>query len=121
MDTSAAVTALSALAQASRLCVFQHLVQAGHEGAQPSEIAAALDIPSNTLSFHLKALAHSGLITADPHGRTIVYRANFAQMQTLIEFLTANCCGGDASQCAPSASVRSSKKSSVKNLQARCK
>lgn len=101
MNSDSAVIALGALAQASRLAVFRHLVELGPDGANPGDLAVALDIPSNTLSFHLKALAHASLIDAEQNGRFIRYRANFAQMQSLVEFLTENCCGGDSSKCAP--------------------
>jgi ArsR family transcriptional regulator, arsenate/arsenite/antimonite-responsive transcriptional repressor len=101
MDSENAVVALAALAQASRLAVFRRLVELGPEGAHPSELAQALDIPANTLSFHLKTLAQAGLVTAEPSGRHIRYRADFARMQGLVDFLTRNCCGGDMSRCAP--------------------
>ncbi len=106
MDENNAVTSLAALAQGSRLAVFRHLVELGPEGAHPGEIAQALDIPANTLSFHLKTLMHAGLIGAEPNGRHIRYRADFTAMQGLVDFLTRNCCGGDASLCAPGAPVR---------------
>lgn len=99
IDPPAAVTALAALAQASRLAVFRHLVELGPDGAHPGDIAAALAIPPNTLSFHLKTLSHAGLVDAEPSGRHIRYRANFARMQALVGFLTDNCCGGRS--CAP--------------------
>lgn len=105
MDTKTAVSALSALAQASRLSVFQKLVELGPAGAHPSELAQAIDIPANTLSFHLKALSHADLVSSEQSGRFIRYRANFAQVQALVEFLTRNCCGGDPTGCAPQASV----------------
>lgn len=105
MDGKAAVSALSALAQASRLSVFQTLVELGPEGACPGELAQRLDIPPNTLSFHLKTLSHADLVTREQHGRFIRYRANFEQMQGLVDFLTRNCCGGDPSKCAPRAAA----------------
>lgn len=97
-----AVPALAALAQPSRLAVFRWLVELGPEGACPGEIVDKLDIPAATLSFHLKSLQHAGLINADKQGRSIRYRANFAAIQTLVDFLTANCCGGDPGKCMPS-------------------
>ena len=105
MDTKTAVPALAALAQASRLTVFRWLVELGPEGAFPSDIAARLELSPATLSFHLKALQHAGLVDADRSGRNIRYRANFAVMRELLDFLTQNCCGGDASQCAPEIAV----------------
>jgi DNA-binding transcriptional ArsR family regulator len=101
MDTKHAVDALAALAQNSRLAVFRHLVQLAPDGACPGDIAQRLDIPANTLSFHLKALAHAGLVKAEPDGRFIRYRASLDRVRTLVEFLTENCCGGDPALCAP--------------------
>ncbi len=101
MKTEAAVTALAALAQNSRLAVFRHLVQKGPSGACPGDMANALEVSGSTLSFHLKALSHAGLVSAEQDGRSITYRANFEAMQGLVEYLTENCCGGNAALCAP--------------------
>ena len=106
MDTTHAVTALGALANSSRLSVFRHLIALGPEGAFPSDVAGTFDLPGATLSFHLKTLLHAGLIEAEPQGRNIRYRANFAQMQDLVDFLTKNCCGGDLSRCVPASGKR---------------
>ncbi len=105
MDSETAVSALAALAQPSRLAVFRLLVETAPDGAFPGEIAARLDIPQNTLSFHLKNLAHAGFVRSEQNGRFIRYRANTTLMQDLLGFLTRNCCGGDASKCAPSAAA----------------
>lgn len=109
MESQAALVALAALAQASRLAVFRWLVERGPEGAFVGEIVEQLDIPAATLSFHLKALAHAGLIEGEQQSRNIRYRAQFDTMQALLEFLSRNCCGGDASKCAP-AKQRQSKR-----------
>lgn len=101
MNNDQALAALAGLAQKSRLAVFRHLVELGPEGACPGDIGDAVGITATTLSFHLKALSHAGLIDAEPNGRSITYRANFAVMQGLVGYLTDNCCGGDPSQCAP--------------------
>jgi DNA-binding transcriptional ArsR family regulator len=94
MDTKAALTALAALAQESRLAVFRLLVQAGPSGLAASKIAEHLDIAPSSLSFHLKELSHSGLIVSRQEGRFIIYSANVEAMNGLIGFLTENCCGG---------------------------
>lgn len=99
MDSNVAVSALSALAQASRLNVYRLLVQVGPEGRPATEIADSLGIPANTLSFHLKALSHARLIEARHAGRFIYYSANYQQMNALLGFLTEKCCGGRS--CAP--------------------
>ena len=105
MDNPTAVVALAALAHASRLAVFRWLVEAGPDGANAGEIAQALDLPANTLSFHLKALSQAGLVGAEPSGRFVRYRADFARMRSLVDFLTHNCCGGDMDRCAPQAAA----------------
>jgi DNA-binding transcriptional ArsR family regulator len=94
MDTTAALTALSALAQESRLAVFRLLVQAGPEGMAASRIAGQLGIAPSSLSFHLKELTHAGLLAARQDGRFLIYSANVDAMNGLVAFLTENCCGG---------------------------
>lgn len=101
MDTNTALSALSALAQPHRLAIFRWLVERGPDGAYPGDIADHLGIPATTLSFHLKTLQQGGLIQPEPQGRNILYRAEFAAMAALVGYLTDNCCGGDASLCAP--------------------
>jgi DNA-binding transcriptional ArsR family regulator len=99
METKAAIGALAALAQESRLAVFRLLVQAGPEGLAASKIAEQLGLPSSSLSFHLKELMHAGLIVPRQDGRFVIYSANFTTMNALTGFLTENCCGGKA--CTP--------------------
>ncbi len=101
METSNALSALTAVAQESRLAVFRLLVQAGPQGMAASKIAEQLGIAPSSLSFHLKELTHADLLTASPAGRFVIYAANFATMNALIGFLTENCCGGQP--CAPGA------------------
>jgi ArsR family transcriptional regulator, arsenate/arsenite/antimonite-responsive transcriptional repressor len=102
MESKMAVEALSALAQDSRLAVYRLLVQAGPEGLAAGEIAERLAIPQNTLSFHLKTLSHADLVLARQEGRFVYYSANYEQMNTLLGFLSENCCGGRS--CLPAAS-----------------
>lgn len=101
MNSSGAVSALSALAQESRLAVFRLLVKRGPDGYAAGELAGRLDIPNPTLSFHLKTLAHAGLVSTRKDGRFIYYAANFERVNALVGFLTENCCSLGAA-CAPS-------------------
>ncbi len=94
MDTSQALLALSALAQESRLAVFRLLIQCGPEGLAATKIAEHLDIAPSSLSFHLKELSHSGLVTSRQHGRFVIYSADTTAMSDLVGFLTKNCCAG---------------------------
>ena len=56
MEKSHAVSALAALAQDSRLEVFRLLVEAGPDGMPAGEIASALKLAPNTLTFHFDRL-----------------------------------------------------------------
>jgi ArsR family transcriptional regulator len=94
MDEDLAVKALAALAQSSRLRVFRAIVGAGPEGMQPGQVSQALEIPPNTLSFHLKELQHAGLVSVQREGRFMRYRADMSTMQSLVGFLTDHCCQG---------------------------
>lgn len=99
METKEILAALAALAQESRLSAFRLLVQTGPRGLAASKIAEHLGIPPSSLSFHLKELAHAGLVIAQQDGRFVIYSANFDTMNGLLAFLTDNCCGGTT--CAP--------------------
>ena len=94
MEKETAISALAALAQETRLDVFRALVQAGPEGLPAGSIGTALDIPSATLSFHLKELRRAGLIRCERQGRSRIYSPDFSVTNDLIRFLTANCCQG---------------------------
>jgi len=99
METNSAVERLSALAHDSRLAVFRRLVQRGPEGLPAGEIAAALEIPAPTLSFHLAHLSRAGLVTSRREGRSIIYSVAYPAIRELVAYLYENCCG-DAS-CVP--------------------
>jgi len=100
MEKQSAISALAALAQETRLDVFRTLVQSGPDGLPAGEIGAALDIPSATLSFHLKELRSAGLIRCERQGRSRIYSPDFGITNALIGFLTANCCEGAEGDCA---------------------
>ncbi len=96
MTENEAVSALAALAHPQRLRAFRALVVAGPEGSTPSTLADQLDVARNTLSFHLKELAHAALVTIEPQGRNLVYRADFTRMNDLLGYMTEQCCQGEA-------------------------
>jgi DNA-binding transcriptional ArsR family regulator len=101
MEKTTAIEALAALAQENRLDTYRLLVQAGPNGVSAGEIAAALGLPPNTLSFHFDRLRQAGLVTVRRNGRSMIYAARYDTMNALIGFLTENCCGGQPEQCAP--------------------
>jgi ArsR family transcriptional regulator len=101
MQKAEAVTALAALAQDNRLDVFRLLVQAGPEGMPAGQIAEALDLAPNTLTFHFDRLRVAGLVTVRREGRLMIYAARFETMKGLLGFLTENCCQGAVAKPAP--------------------
>ena len=103
MEEKDVVQSLAALAQPVRLQVFRALVVRGATGLTPGTMAEALNIPPNTLSFHLKELTHAGLVTQERASRNIIYRAAFDRMNALLGYLTENCCQGAG--CAVEATV----------------
>jgi len=108
MEKSTAVAALSALAQDNRLDVFRLLVEAGPDGMPAGEVASALGLAPNTLSFHFDRLRVAGLVTVRREGRSMIYAARFETMNALVGFLTENCCGG-VTVCAPKSASRKAK------------
>src|SRR5579862_9863928 len=101
MKKDHAVAALAALAQDNRLDVFRLLVQAGPEGMPAGQVAHALGLAPNTLTFHFDRLRDAGLVTVRRDGRSMIYAARFETMNGLVGFLTENCCRGRADQCLP--------------------
>ena len=94
VDQQIAVKSLAALAQPHRLQTFRALVAVGLEGLTPGAIAEQIGASNSALSFHLKELTHAGMVTCEPRGRNLIYRANFMQMNALLAYLTEHCCQG---------------------------
>lgn len=113
MKASAAIDALSALAQEHRLALFRLLVQAGGPGMPAGAIADALGVPNSSLSFHLAQLSRAGLITQERRHRSLIYRANYPAMNALVRYLMENCCGGADCGAATACEVPSQQKESA--------
>jgi DNA-binding transcriptional ArsR family regulator len=96
--------ALAALAQVQRLRAFRALVVAGPQGLTPGVMAEQLGVSPSALSFHLKELVNADLVSAEPQGRYLIYRAQFDRMNALLGYLTEHCCGGQACEVASNAS-----------------
>ena len=94
METDNALEALAALAHAVRLAVFRLLVQAGPEGLPAGRIAELMEMPASSLSFHLKELERSGLISQLRESRSIIYSASYDALADLVKFLMEDCCAG---------------------------
>lgn len=99
MEKKAAIEALGALAQETRLDLFRLLVTVGPQGLPAGVIAERLGVLPASLSFHLAQLVHAGLITQRRLGRQLIYSAEYGAMNELLTYLTENCCQG--ASCAP--------------------
>jgi len=106
MEKKAAIGALAALAQETRLDLFRLLVTVGPEGLAAGVIAERLGVLPASLSFHLTQLVHAGLITQRRLSRQLIYSAEYGAMNDLLAYLTENCCGQGVSTtpiCDPAA------------------
>jgi DNA-binding transcriptional ArsR family regulator len=101
MEKTDAIAALAALAQDNRLDTYRLLVETGPEGMAAGQVAAVLDLPPNTLTFHFDRLRVAGLVTVRREGRSMIYAARYDTMNAVIAYLTKNCCAGAAEKCAP--------------------
>jgi len=99
MKPAQVVKALAALAQPTRLAIYRLLVARGPEGMAAGQVAERLKVSPATLSFHFRTLSHAGLLDSRQDGRFVYYAANFAVMNGMVDYLTENCCGGNADQC----------------------
>jgi len=93
VEKKAALAALRALSQETRLDLFRLLVTVGPEGLPAGVIAERLSVPPSSLTFHLNQLAHAGLITQRRMSRQLIYSAEYGAMNDLLAYLTENCCG----------------------------
>ncbi|PSU36147.1 ArsR/SmtB family transcription factor [Photobacterium lutimaris] len=116
MNRDEATTIFDSLSSGVRLDAWRLLVKAGNEGKVAGEMAKEMGVAPNSLSFHLKAMLHAGLVSVEQQGRFQRYRANIPVMMALIAYLTEECCGDDTeASCHPSqaSSMCSTAKSQV--------
>jgi DNA-binding transcriptional ArsR family regulator len=104
MEMSSSLACLAALGHESRLRAFRRLVEAGPDGLPVGELRDHLDLPPATLSAHLNVLRAADLVLDQREGRVIRVRANYERMDSLIAYLTENCCAGSGA-CGPSPSA----------------
>lgn len=83
----------------SRLEIFRSLVRKGTDGMAAGELSSHFGMPPATISFHLKELNNAGLIISYRESRSIIYSADYDQMQKLLRFLMENCCADSGGKC----------------------
>src|SRR5688500_1177712 len=101
MELYAAIEALSAIGQESRLRVFRLLVQRGPQGIPAGDIAEQLDVPAKTMSTHLAVLSRAGLVQSRKQGRSVMYAVDVEGTRKLLAFLVEDCCQGQPKVCRP--------------------
>jgi ArsR family transcriptional regulator, arsenate/arsenite/antimonite-responsive transcriptional repressor len=83
---------LEALGNPTRLKIFRALVRAGDGGLSVGKLQLKLDIAPSTLSHHLKSMLIVGLIAQERQSTTLICRANYTVMRSLVDFMVAECC-----------------------------
>ncbi|MEZ5921213.1 MAG: metalloregulator ArsR/SmtB family transcription factor [Parvularculaceae bacterium] len=101
MELLDASSAFSALAEPTRLETVKFLTKAGPRGVSAGEIAELTGAAAPTMSFHLKELAHNGLIQSRKEGRRVIYAVNYGGLRSLIDFLMDDVLAGDPRLCGP--------------------
>lgn len=99
MKIDDAAAYLEALGNPTRLRVYRLLVRTGEPGMTVGKLQERLDIAASTLSHHLKTLVTVGLVTQERESTTLICRANYAVMHSLIGYLVDECCAEGA--CPP--------------------
>ncbi|MFB2539428.1 MULTISPECIES: ArsR/SmtB family transcription factor [unclassified Acinetobacter] len=74
-----------------RLQIFQLLNDSGEVGLVAGDLAKQMNLAPNLMSFHLKNLSNSGLVSYKQEGRFVRYSVNIMLMHELVEFLNTNC------------------------------
>lgn len=101
MTADKTIAALAALAHEHRLAAFRLLVEAGPNGLSAGLVAERLGIPPSSLTFHLQQLLRAELVTQRRLSRQLIYATNFEAMNSLVAYLTENCCGqAESGACA---------------------
>jgi len=94
MDERQALSSFAALSQETRLATVRALVVAGPDGLAAGVIAARMGVSATNVSFHLKELERSGLISQRRESRSIIYTASYDALADLVKFLMEDCCAG---------------------------
>ena len=99
MESKIAAAGFAALSQETRLNLMRLLASRGPSGVSAGELATELGQAPSTLSFHLSALEHAGLVQSTRQGRHVIYAVRFAGLRSLFGFLTETCCNGRPDLC----------------------
>jgi len=95
MNIEQAAKQLEALGNPTRLGVYRALIRAGDPGLPVGRLQEKLAIAASTLSHHLHRLILADLVTQERQATTLICRANYPAMDSLIGFLVDECCADE--------------------------
>ena len=101
MDTSEALSVLSALGHPARLDAFRLLIRHEPDGLSTGELVEASGLTQSTFSTHLAVMVKAGLVLSEKRGRQQIQRANLDALRGLMVYLAKDCCQGRAELCEP--------------------
>ena len=92
MNIEQAAGQLESLGNPTRLRIYRVLVRAGDAGLPVGRLQERIGIAASTLSHHLHRLILTGLVQQERQATTLICRANYRAMNSLLGFLTEECC-----------------------------
>lgn len=92
MNVEQAARQLEALGSPTRLRIYRVLVRAGDAGLPVGRLQERIGIAASTLSHHLHRLILTELVQQERQATSLICRANYDAMNSLLGFLTAECC-----------------------------
>jgi DNA-binding transcriptional ArsR family regulator len=92
MKLETAAQQLGALGNTTRLRIYRALVRAGLHGLPVGKLQLSLGIAASTLSHHIRKLVEVGLVSQERQATTLVCRAVYAEMNSLVGYLADECC-----------------------------
>ena len=92
MNVEEAANAMDALGAPVRLEIYRLLIRAGETGMTITRIQQRTGIARSTLSHHLHRLIDGGLVSTEKSGPSLICRANYTAMDTLVSYLSDECC-----------------------------
>lgn len=87
-----AADAFAALGSETRLTILKSLVRAGPDGLSVGALQEKVGAAASTLSHHLRALVHAGVLEQRREGRTLICHARYERITALAGFLISECC-----------------------------
>lgn len=99
MDLEKAEKTLQSLGNSTRIKIFKLLAIHGKVGICSTGIAKELDVPQNTISFHLANMKNAGLAISKREGKNIIYWIRKENLEELWGFLFKDCCSASFRIC----------------------